>query len=119
MLAYFEICDLISSGNWEKYRDDYGFPYIVNGDQWVGYDDAESIHQKVNILSHLKIEIFHCSTVNFQVFYVNRRGLGGVYIWTVDMDDFKGICGDKYPLLSTIKTYLKCKQSGNEINNRA
>lgn len=41
------MCDLISSGNWEKFRDDYGFPYIVNGDQWVGYDDSESIHQKV------------------------------------------------------------------------
>lgn len=48
-LAYFEVCDLIASGNWEKFRDDYGFPYIVNGDQWVGYDDAESIHQKVRM----------------------------------------------------------------------
>lgn len=91
LLAYFEICDLMSSGSWEKFRDDYGFPYIVRDDQWIGYDDTESIHQKI--------------------FYVNRRGLGGVYVRAVDMDDFKGICGDKYPLLSIIKTYLKCKSS--------
>lgn len=48
-LAYFEICEYIASGKWEKYRDDYGFPYIVNDDQWVGYDDIESIHQKVHL----------------------------------------------------------------------
>lgn len=49
LLAYFEICDLMRSGRWEQYRDESGFPYIVNGDQWVGYDDIDSIRQKVLI----------------------------------------------------------------------
>lgn len=47
MLAYFEICDKILNEGWSKYVDDSGSPYIVNGDQWIGYDDTTSLEQKV------------------------------------------------------------------------
>lgn len=50
LLAYFEICDLVLSGGWKQYTDKYGFPYIVKDDQWVGYDDEQSIQQKVCLI---------------------------------------------------------------------
>ena len=38
---------------------------------------------------------------------MNYLGLAGAFIWSVEMDDFKGLCGNgKYPLLSTIVTTL-------------
>jgi chitinase len=33
--------------------------------------------------------------------------LGGGMVWSIDTDDFKGLCGDgKYPLLKTISGEL-------------
>lgn len=49
LLGYFEICDKILNEGWTRMADESGAPYIVNGDQWVGYDDAQSINKKVRI----------------------------------------------------------------------
>lgn len=46
-LAYFEICDKDLDGGWKKFADSSGAPYVTNGDQWIGYDNAESVKQKV------------------------------------------------------------------------
>lgn len=35
------------------------------------------------------------------------KGLGGIMMWSVETDDFRGICGDKYPLLRSINRVLK------------
>lgn len=34
-------------------------------------------------------------------------GLGGVYVWSADLDDFKGLCGERWPLLTALKRNLK------------
>lgn len=49
-LAFFEICDLLLDDKhaWVKDTDDSGSPYITNGDQWIGYDDVDSIERKVS-----------------------------------------------------------------------
>lgn len=47
ILAYFEICDKILNEGWSRYTDESGSPYVVNGDQWVGYDDVQSLTKKV------------------------------------------------------------------------
>ncbi|XP_066157317.1 probable chitinase 10 [Euwallacea fornicatus] len=86
-LAYFEICDMAVNEGWYQGEDSDGSPYIVNGDQWVGYDDERSIRKKIA--------------------YVKKHNLGGVSAWAVDLDDFKGLCGDRWPLLNSIKRNLK------------
>lgn len=86
-LAYFEICDMVVNEGWFRNEDSVGSPYIINGDQWVGYDDESSIKRKID--------------------FVKKKDLGGVFAWAVDLDDFKGLCGDKWPLLTTINKNLR------------
>jgi len=66
MLAYYEICErstnfklwicfvlivflTVRSKNWKVSRDKFGAhgPYAYSGDQWVGYEDVDSIKEKV------------------------------------------------------------------------
>lgn len=53
-LSYFEICERLLEGNngnpWMHYTDEIGSPYMVQGDQWVGFEDPRSISQKVYLL---------------------------------------------------------------------
>ncbi|KAK7482047.1 hypothetical protein BaRGS_00026739 [Batillaria attramentaria] len=48
-------------------------------------------------------------TVYFKsVDYVIQHGLGGVSIWTIDMDDFHGICGQgHYPLMHVVNNAMR------------
>lgn len=39
--------------------------------------------------------------------FAKKLGLGGMMLWSVETDDFKGICGEKYPLLKTINAVLR------------
>nr|CAD7602442.1 unnamed protein product [Timema genevievae] len=84
-LGYNEICE--QKGQWtEHWNEDQQVPYAVNGNQWVGYDNVKSIEIKSE--------------------YVKEKNLGGAMIWSVETDDFRGICGDKYPLLNAINSVL-------------
>ena len=45
------------------------------------------------------------------------KNLGGAFIWSVEMDDFRGTCGEAdYPLLSTINKVLGYKQNDVSAN---
>ena len=42
-----------------------------------------------------------------QVSWLKDQGFGGVMIWSIDMDDFRGHCGTgRYPLLTAIREEL-------------
>lgn len=44
----------------------------------------------------------------FQIDWLKEQGIGGIMLWSLDLDDFKGTsCGTKYPLLRTISTELE------------
>ncbi|XP_070161707.1 probable chitinase 10 [Polyergus mexicanus] len=79
-LAYFEVCDKLERGLWFSGRDEEG-PYVKRGDQWIGYDDPVSVKVKIA--------------------YIRATGLGGVALWSLDLDDFQGICGNPWPMLNT------------------
>ncbi|XP_072930610.1 chitinase-like protein EN03 isoform X1 [Epargyreus clarus] len=57
------------------------------GGMWVSYEDPDTAGQKAT--------------------YVKSKNLGGVSIWDLSMDDFRGLCtGDKYPILRATKFRL-------------
>lgn len=54
---------------------------------WVGYEDPDSVGNKAG--------------------YVRAKGLGGIALVDVTLDDFRGLCsGEKYPLLRAAKFRL-------------
>ena len=38
--------------------------------------------------------------------YIKKNRLGGAMVWAADLDDFEGLYGEKWPLLSTVKNSL-------------
>uniref|UniRef100_A0A7G3AFM1 Putative chitotriosidase-1-signalp detected n=1 Tax=Lutzomyia longipalpis TaxID=7200 RepID=A0A7G3AFM1_LUTLO len=80
-LGYNEICESLVQAPWTTvHLKNNAVKYSYNEDQWVSYDDAETV------------------TVKAQ--YAKAEGLAGVMIWTIDTDDFHGDCNKQaYPLL--------------------
>ena len=74
----------MNTNEWKVFRDNVQkIPYAVKDRQWVGYDDPQSIKEKLDFLK--------------------SRKLGGAVLWTVDNDDFSNSCGGgKFPLIKTI-----------------
>lgn len=70
-------------------------PYAYKGNQWVSFDDKESLLRKVQ--------------------YIRAMNLGGGMIWALDLDDFKNRCGQgHHPLLTAIRNGLIDPPSGAE-----
>ncbi len=59
----------------------------VKGTKWFGYDDKASARKKAE--------------------YAIDKGIAGAMVWSIDTDDFHGICGQgKYPIISTLRETL-------------
>ncbi|XP_023211106.1 mucin-5AC-like isoform X1 [Centruroides sculpturatus] len=88
-LAYYEICQFIKDDGWiveAPHPKEMG-PYAYKGNQWVGFDDEEMVAEKAR--------------------YILDRGLGGAMIWTLDNDDFRGLCsGERSPLITALRSAL-------------
>jgi chitinase len=79
--------ELQKDGGWTTVWDDQQkTPYMYKGNQWVGFDNPRSIGVKVE--------------------YAKSLNLGGVMIWSIETDDFKGIGGTKFPILKAIRQAL-------------
>ncbi|XP_067388001.1 chitotriosidase-1-like [Emydura macquarii macquarii] len=88
-LAYYEICTFQKGATTERIEEQK-VPYSFKENQWVGYDDKESITTKVQ--------------------YLKNKSLGGAMVWAIDLDDFSNsFCSQgAYPLLQTLKNQLRC-----------
>lgn len=69
--------EILMNGWPRKWQADQKVPYAFNGNQWVGYDDKESVTEKAK--------------------YILSLGLGGCMFWSIETDDFH----HGYPLIST------------------
>lgn len=67
-----EIMDIIkTTGAKPTYDEKAKVNYITYGrDNWISYDDAKTFKDKIN--------------------FANERGLSGLMIWAIDLDDSKG-----------------------------
>ena len=70
---------------WHKEHD---VPYAYKPGLWIGFDNIESLVNKAN--------------------YLKNMGLGGVIVWSLDMDDKTGkVCNQgPYPVLNTLRKEL-------------
>ncbi|KAI0233848.1 Chitotriosidase-1, partial [Lamellibrachia satsuma] len=86
-LAYYEICTQFLGGT-RVFHLEHQVPYAYKNNQWVGYDDVQSLTGKVN--------------------WLKTQGYGGWMVWAIDLDDFKGaFCGQgTYPLLKALNSAL-------------
>ncbi|XP_055610641.1 acidic mammalian chitinase-like [Uranotaenia lowii] len=81
-LAYLEYCPYIQQ-SWLRFWNDYQkIVYGVSGDQWVGYEDLD--------------------TLSYKCQYIRSRQLGGAMVWSYDQDDFRGTCGEIYPMMKAL-----------------
>ncbi|XP_035903880.1 endochitinase-like isoform X1 [Anopheles stephensi] len=89
--GYFEICDEMKQSPWTIDWDERGLcPYAYQGNQWVGYENNISLVEKAN--------------------FAKFQGLGGVYAFSLDLDDYRGKCGAPYPLLTALRNAYKPKK---------
>ena len=88
-MAYHDICSAGFTTTNHK-QSVVKAPYAYKAATWVGYDDPDSLVHKVNKI----VKEFH---------------LGGIFMWTLDFDDFTGSrCGQgKYPLLRAVAMELE------------
>ncbi|XP_001663099.2 chitinase-3-like protein 1 [Aedes aegypti] len=86
-LGYNEICEKLIVDKWNQNWDaDQKVPYAYSGNQWVGFDNDESLSLKCD--------------------FVDQYELGGVMLWSIETDDFHGRCGEKFTLLNTLNSKL-------------
>ncbi|XP_064455066.1 uncharacterized protein LOC135366324 [Ornithodoros turicata] len=83
VVGYYEICPNVNSGAWHRVFDEEAkCPYVYYSDQWIGYEDGESVGHKMD--------------------FIIQGGYRGVMVFNNDLDDFNGVCGPKDPLMTVI-----------------
>ncbi|XP_055849978.1 probable chitinase 2 [Episyrphus balteatus] len=94
-LGYNEIREMQKKNTgWQKaYSEKNAALYAFNGKLWMSYDDERTVKEKAE--------------------YVLSEKLGGMMLWSIDTDDFRGICSNRsYPLLRAITKGLKWNSDG-------
>lgn len=86
--AYYEICTDLIPGGTRVWHMEHEVPYVYKDLLWFGYDDIESMKNKVA--------------------WLTRNGFGGWSAFAFDLDDFRGIFCNQgpYPLLTALNDAL-------------
>ena len=90
IVGFNELCEIFQKQptQWNlEWENNQMVPYAYSGRQWIGYENEKSIALKAD--------------------YVKKENLGGIMIWSIESDDFRGVCGTtRYPLLTIINEVL-------------
>ncbi|XP_058834506.1 probable endochitinase [Topomyia yanbarensis] len=83
-MGYNEFCEKQQSEQWHiHFNEEQKGVFATSGNQWVGYENPETIALKMEYLLNLD--------------------LGGAMVWSLESDDFLGVCNDSnYVLMNTI-----------------
>lgn len=57
-------------------------PYVFKDFEWISYDNRQSLKLKSQ--------------------FIVQNGYGGIMVYSLNSDDFKGNCGEKFPLINAI-----------------
>jgi len=102
-----EYCNKVQpKGEWVREWDEgMKVPYMYKGDEWLSYEDEESVKAKVD--------------------YVEKQGLAGVAVNNLAYDDFDGRCNlpNRFPIVRLVKKKMKnaegCKESGSASSTQS
>ncbi|XP_064543005.1 probable chitinase 10 isoform X2 [Drosophila montana] len=84
-MTYAEFC--AQAAKWEKKYDKQAqVPYAYKNGQWITYENGQSISAKMRL--------------------AKEQRLGGAMMWSIDADDFYGICGEHYGLLKVVLSII-------------
>ncbi|AWP10327.1 putative chitinase-3-like protein 1, partial [Scophthalmus maximus] len=85
--AFYETC-LYTEGAAVHLITDQRVPYAITENQWVGFDNKDSLSTKVS--------------------YLKAKNFGGAFVWSLDLDDFSGeFCNQgNFPFISHLNTLL-------------
>lgn len=86
-ITYLEACIFVKEGATRYFDNESKVPYAVRDRDWVSYEDVASIKNKVQ--------------------WILDTGFAGVMTWTLNSDDWAGMCAkQKFELHLTIKNML-------------
>ncbi|CAG9825623.1 unnamed protein product [Phaedon cochleariae] len=85
-LAYYEVLDTYKYVDYTIVSVD-GTNYAYLDDEWLTYENVETVKLKTQ--------------------YALDLNLGGIMLWSLDTDDFRGKYGNKYPLLNAINDAIQ------------
>ncbi|EDW04732.1 GH12757 [Drosophila grimshawi] len=101
VLGYNELCGLMQKEQWtQEWDEEQQVPYAYKDRQWVGYENERSLQLKAQ--------------------YAMEQKLGGIMIWSLESDDFRGNCdGNKtrYTLLHEINRVLFDRETPTGLVN--
>lgn len=96
-IGYNELCEKMVTEEWKIiWEGTQKAVYAYKGNQWVSFENPQSIA--------------------FKSQYVVDHGLAGLMVWSIESDDFRGVCGEKYPLLNEIFHHLNGNNSKPNSN---
>ncbi|XP_042147282.1 probable chitinase 10 [Ixodes scapularis] len=88
VMAYFEVCVLVQNSSWTRMPSrGFGNPVAYRDMEGVVYEDPESARHKVDV--------------------AKSSSLGGLVLWDVTSDDYRGDCGAVNPITTTVVNTLR------------
>ncbi|XP_058813179.1 endochitinase-like [Topomyia yanbarensis] len=85
-LGYCEICQALPNMT-VRWDDIAQCPFAFSTEEWIGYEDERSLRAKID--------------------WSIKNRLAGIYAFSLDLDDYRGHCGQPYPLTRVLHIYYE------------